>query len=595
MTPVDQAKESALKAWVRALEATTPLARDRTATLPVRIDRLVAEQGDRVALIGEDTTLTYRELSERAAQYTAWAIDQGVAPGDVVCLVMHNCPDYLAAWLGVTRIGAVAALVNTNLLGDSLAHAIRVAGPRAVIAGRDLAASVQAVRGQLDPAIGYWATGGTINSFGSLDDALNAYAGRGVPASGWQSPSLSDRALLIYTSGTTGLPKAANVSHHRVLQWSYWFAGLLNTTPDDRMYDCLPMYHSVGGVVAIGAALVNGGSVVLRRKFSSRAFWDDIVRTECTLFQYIGELCRFLVNAPANPLERSHKLRAACGNGLRPDVWPEFQARFAIPKILEFYAATEANFSLYNWEGKVGAIGRIPAFLAHRFPVALVAFDVDTGEPVRDDEGRCRRCGPDEIGEAISRIATGSAEGRFEGYTDKAASERKVLRDVFEPGDAWFRSGDLMRRDAAGFYYFVDRIGDTFRWKGENVSTTQVAEAVGGCAHVQEAVVYGVEVPGAEGRAGMAALVTDAEFDVDDFHAYLANALPEYARPLFIRLMPAIATTGTFKPVKQELVRAGFDPTATTDPVYVHDRPAGRFVRVQPDLYERIRSGGVRL
>jgi fatty-acyl-CoA synthase len=595
MTPVDQAKESALKAWVRALEATTPLARDRTATLPVRIDRLAAEHGDRVALIGEDTTLTYRELSERAAQYTAWGIDQGFAPGDVVCLVMHNCPDYLAAWLGVTRIGVVAALVNTNLLGDSLAHAIRVAGPRAVIAGGELAAAVHAVAGQLDPEIRYWETGGRTEGFASLDDALEAHAGQGVPASGRQAPSLSDRALLIYTSGTTGLPKAANVSHHRVLQWSYWFAGLLNTTPDDRMYDCLPMYHSVGGVVAIGAVLVNGGSVVLRRKFSSRAFWDDIVRTECTLFQYIGELCRFLVNAPVHPLERAHKLRAACGNGMRPDVWPEFQERFAIPKILEFYAATEANFSLYNWEGKVGAIGRIPPFLAHRFSVVLVAFDVDTGEPVRDDEGRCRKCGPDEIGEAISRIAAGSAEGRFEGYTDKAASQRKVLRDVFEPGDAWFRSGDLMRRDPAGFYYFVDRVGDTFRWKGENVSTTEVAEAVSGCAHVQEAVVYGVEVPGAEGRAGMAALVADAEFDIDDFHAYLAGALPEYARPLFIRLMPAIATTGTFKPVKQELVRAGFDPAATPDPLYVHDRQAGRFVRIQPELYERIRSGRVRL
>ncbi|HWH52801.1 MAG TPA: long-chain-acyl-CoA synthetase [Gemmatimonadaceae bacterium] len=595
MTPSDRAKDSALKAWVRALEATTPLARERTATLPVRIERLAAEYGDRVALIGEDSTLTYRELADRAAQYTGWAIDEGFAAGDVICLVMHNCPDYLAAWLGVTRIGAVVALVNTNLVGDSLAHAIRVAGPKAVIAGADLADAVHSIAGQLDASIRFWVTGGSIKGFASLDDALSSHAGREIRASTLQAPSLNERALLIYTSGTTGLPKAANVSHHRVLQWSYWFAGLLDTGPDDRMYDCLPMYHSVGGVVAIGAALVNGGSVVLRRKFSSRAFWDDIVATECTLFQYIGELCRFLVNAPPNPLERAHKLRAACGNGLRPDVWPEFQQRFAIPKILEFYAATEANFSLYNWEGRVGAIGRIPSFLAHRFPVVLVAFDVDSGEPVRDDTGRCRRCGPDEIGEAISRIAEGSAEGRFEGYTDRAASERKVLRDVFEPGDAWFRSGDLMRRDSAGFYYFVDRVGDTFRWKGENVSTTEVAEAVSAWSHVQEAVVYGVEVPGAEGRAGMAAVVADAEFDVDGFHAYLANALPEYARPLFLRVMPAIATTGTFKPVKQELVRAAFDPAATSDPLYVHDRQAGRFVRILPEVYERIRSGGLRL
>ena len=287
-----------------------------------------------------------------------------------------------------------------------------------------------------------------------------------------------DRALYIYTSGTTGLPKAANVSHFRLMQWSHWFAGMMDTRPNDRMYNCLPMYHSIGGVVAIGAPLVNGGSVVIRERFSASHFWDDVVEWNCTLFQYIGELCRYLVNSPPHPREAEHRLRLCCGNGLRPDVWEEFKRRFRIPQILEFYAATEGNFSLYNCEGKPGAIGRIPSFLAHRFPMALVKFDIETGEPIRNEEGFCIRCSANEVGEAIGKILDGGSSpgSRFEGYTDKEASDRKILRNVFMNGDAWFRTGDLMRRDENGYFYFVDRVGDTFRWKGENVSTTEVAD-----------------------------------------------------------------------------------------------------------------------
>jgi fatty-acyl-CoA synthase len=266
--------------------------------------------------------------------------------------------------------------------------------------------------------------------------------------------------------------------------------------------------------------------------------------------------------------------------------------RFAIPRILEFYAATEANFSLYNCEGKPGAIGRIPPFLLHRFPVAIVRFDVGTGEPVRDENGLCQRCAVDEVGEALGRIASdGSAEGRFDGYTDPAASERKIIRDVFAKGDAWFRSGDLMRRDAAGFLYFVDRIGDTFRWKGENVSTSEVAEAVCAWPQVREATVYGVEVPGQDGRAGMVALVTDGDLDVAALRSHLRTRLPEYARPVFMRVMHEIESTGTFKPRKQDLVATAFNPSATTDLVYANDREHDSYVRLDHELFDRIQAG----
>jgi fatty-acyl-CoA synthase len=369
--------------------------------------------------------------------------------------------------------------------------------------------------------------------------------------------------------------------------------GMMDVVPSDRMYCCLPMYHSIGGVVATGAALVAGASVFVRERFSASRFWDDIADRDCTLFQYIGELCRYLTAAPPHPRERAHRLRLACGNGLRRDVWEAFQDRFAIPRILEFYAATEGSFSIYNAEGKPGAIGRIPSYLAHRFPVALVKFDVESGEPARGSDGFCVRCAADEPGEAIGKIAAGA--GRFEGYTDSSASAKKVLRDVLAKGDAWYRTGDLMRRDRAGFFYFVDRTGDTYRWKGENVSTGEVEEVVAACLGVAEVVVYGVEVPGAEGRAGMAAIVPGDGFDLVRLRRHIADRLPDYARPVFLRLRRQIATTGTFKPQKQQLAAQGYDPVATDDNLYFDDRVHDAYVKLGGELYRRIQARKIRL
>jgi fatty-acyl-CoA synthase len=350
------------------------------------------------------------------------------------------------------------------------------------------------------------------------------------------------------------------------------------------------MYHSTGGIVATGALLVSGGSVFIRERFSASRFWDDVVGSGCTLFQYIGELCRYLVNTPPHALEASHKLRLCCGNGLRPEVWKAFQKRFQVPRILEFYAATEGTFSLYNCEGKPGAIGRIPPFLPQRSQVMIVKSDVDTGRPVRGDDGFCIRCAVNETGEAIGRIAgpDPASGGRFEGYTDTDASEEKVLRNVLADGDAWFRTGDLMRKDSEGYFYFEDRIGDTFRWKGENVSTTEVAQAVSGFPGVTDAVIYGVTIPGAEGRAGMAAVEIGNTFDLAAFRQHLVEQLPEYGRPLFLRICQRIEMTATFKPKKHDLMRQGYDPDQSGDAVYLNDRGSRAFVRIDHALHDRI-------
>jgi fatty-acyl-CoA synthase len=600
--PKGEGGDSAAQAWLRALAATAPITAHPRRTLPAFIEELAGTYADAPALLSERESLSYRELAERANRYARWAIELGVSQGDTVCLMMPNRPEYLAIWLGVTRVGGIVALLNTGLAGAALAHCINIVMPKHIIVAAELVGAVEAARPRLANQPGIWVHGALANgtdhaSFPRIDRAIERQSGARLHGDELRPVGIEDRALLIYTSGTTGLPKAANISHHRLLMWSHWFGGMMDTRSCDRMYDCLPMYHSVGGIVAVGAVLVHGGSVLIREKFSARQFWDDVTGFDCTLFQYIGELCRYLVQAPPHPREREHGIRLACGNGLRPDVWNAFKDRFRIPQILEFYASTEGNFSLYNAEGEPGAIGRIPPFLARRLPTALIGFDTDKGEPVRDPDGYCIRCSANQVGEAIGRIpnSRSSAGGPFEGYTNAQDSRKKILRDVFEPGDAWFRTGDLMRRDERGFFYFVDRIGDTFRWKGENVATSEVSEAMTEFPGVKEANVYGVTVPQTDGRAGMAAIVVDERFDLARFRAHLDERLPLCARPLFLRILGEMEVTATFKHKKSGLARAGYDPSLTDDAIYFNDAGRGAFVRLDKTLYERIQGGGMRL
>jgi fatty-acyl-CoA synthase len=590
--------ETTLRDWVRALEATAPITANPRRLLISVIEELAQARRDAPALVSARDSLTYGALAERANAFARWALDQGLAKGDVVGLMMPNQPEYLAIWLGLTRVGIVVALINTQLRGPALAHCVDSVLPKHVIVAAEFGDEFRAIAGQLATKPKIWSHGGgQDHETERIDRLVHRYSDSRLTAAERRIVTIEDPALLIYTSGTTGLPKAAYVSHRRLLQWSFWFAGLMNTGPGDRIYDCLPLYHSVGGVVAPGAVLVRGGSVLIRDKFSAQHFWDDVVEGECTLFQYIGELCRYLCNAPDHPRQHAHRLRLCCGNGLSADVWERFQSRFAIPRILEFYASTEGNFSLYNVEGKVGAIGRVPSFLAHRFPLALVKFDAASGAPARDHGGFCMRCTTDEVGEAIGRIRGDPSHpsAEFEGYTDAAASGRKILRNVFARGDAWYRTGDLMRRDAGGFFYFVDRAGDTFRWKGENVATAEVAAAIAAFPGIKEANVYGVRVPGTEGSAGMAALVADGELNLRKFHRHLARTLPHYARPLFVRITAHIAATSTFKHKKTDLKREGYNPAVMHDAIYFDDPTRRRFVRLDKGLYGRIQGGKVRL
>ena len=589
------------RAWLRALELTAPIARHRDRIFPTVIDELAEQHQDAPALLSERECLTYRQLATRTHQYARWALDQGIGKGDVVGLLMTNRPDYLAAWLGITRVGGVVALLNTNLAGSSLAFSIDAVLPKHMIVASQLADLFETATPHLSALPTIWLCGEANRDGDRYERRIDLEVAQksGAPLSKSEHPpvDIDDRALYIYTSGTTGLPKAANVSHARVMQWGLWFAGMTGAQTTDRLYNCLPMYHSVGGVLAPGAILAVGGALVIQEKFSASAFWTDVVRWDCNMFQYIGELCRYLLHAPSSADETSHRIRMACGNGLAPEVWEPFKERFRIPQILEFYGATEGAVSLFNVQGKRGAIGHVPAYLAHRFSPALIVFDIEQGEPVRNAQGLCILCATNEPGEAISKVANDPSNigSRFEGYRNDESSERKLLRDVFEPGDVWVRTGDLMRKDAQGYFYFVDRVGDTFRWKGENVATSEVQEAICAYPGVKHGNVYGVRVPGADGRAGMATLATEGALDLERLRSYLIKRLPPYARPVFLRIRKQLDLTGTFKYAKADLVRQGFDPAASSDDLYFDNAESGAFLPLDQVLYERIQNGSVRL
>jgi fatty-acyl-CoA synthase len=582
-----------LRGLNRTLKAVKSIAPDSPNLICDDLQAAVDRWRERTAMTFEGRTVTYAELDAIANRFAHWGKGLNLRRGQTVALFMPNRLEYFAIWYGLSKIGVVTALINNQLSGLALAHCINIASPACVIVDAETSPVFETARGLLEKPVSQWILGPAHGDQRDLVQALKSCSQLPPDKAIREDIRARDTALLIFTSGTTGMPKAARITHVRAQLYMRGFAGSTGAKANDRIYVALPLYHATGGLCALGAALLTGGSVFLRRKFSATHFWGEAADEGCTMFVYIGELCRYLVNQPPGDDETRHKIRMAFGNGLRPDIWPVMKQRFHIPEILEFYGSTEGNVSMFNFDGREGAIGRAPKWLRKRFNVRVVQFDLETEEPVRGTNGLCIEAGAGQIGECVGQIG-GDARTEYSGYVDKAASEKKVLHDVFEKGDRWFATGDLMKTDADGYFYFVDRIGDTYRWKGENVSTNEVAERLQGCPGVREANVYGVEVPGAEGRAGMAGLVVGPEFDIKLFGDGVAHELPPYAQPLFVRVLPALETTGTFKTRKMDLVADGFDPGKIKGPLYVHDPKKG-YVKVTKGVFEKIAAGAMKL
>jgi fatty-acyl-CoA synthase len=577
----------------RTLKRVKTIASDSPNLICDDLQAAVEQWRNKPALTFEGKTVTYGEMDAIANRYAHWAKSINLRRGQTVALFMPNRLEYFPIWYGLSKVGVITALINNQLSGLALAHCLNISGAAQVIVDDETSPIFEAARPLLEKPMQQWLLGHAHGEQRDLTQALKSCSQLPPDRSVREDMQAHDTALYIFTSGTTGLPKAARITHVRAQLYMRGFAGSTGATEADRVYVALPLYHATGGLCGLGAALLNGGSAVIKRRFSATRFWSDVVAEECTMFVYIGELCRYLMNHPATEDETRHKIRLAFGNGLRPDIWTEMKARFRIPEILEFYGSTEGNVSMFNFDGRAGAIGRAPKWLRNRFNIRLIQFDVETEQPLRGLNGLCVEAGPGQVGECVGQIG-GDARSEYTGYVDKVASEKKILHDVFEKGDAWFATGDLMKTDLDGYFYFVDRIGDTFRWKGENVSTGEVAERLQAAPGVEEVNVYGVAVDGADGRAGMAGLVVASGFDIAALGEHVGRELPAYAQPLFVRILPAIETTGTFKYRKLDLVADGFDPGKVKDPLFYKD-PAKGYQKLSKAMFTKIQSGAVKL
>lgn len=554
-----------------------PLSRWNLAKL---VARNAEHWGARPALYFLDRIYTWAEVAEQTQRYAGFLRKRGVMPGDVVALLMDNRPEFIFIQTAITQLGAVAALLNTNLSGAPLAHAVRVSKPTLCIAGSEHASKMRDIApelAQLTVMVQLEQPSHSSADFESINAAVASAPLFSTPA----KTRVKAGMCFIYTSGTTGLPKAAVITHQRFLLAAHIFGRAVHeATPEDVIYVSLPLYHSNAQWAGWGAACVSGAAVALRRKFSASHFWQDAKHFGATRFVYIGELCRYLLNQPPRPEDRDHQLRIGVGNGLRPDIWEEFTQRFGVESMREFYGSTEGNAPMFNVEGRPGMIGRLwPSQI-------IVRCDLSTGKIYRDAQGRCEQLSSG-TGLLLGHI---NPITRFDGYVDDSATSSKVERDVLRKGDAYFNSGDLLVLHPGRWVSFADRVGDTFRWKGENVSTNEVAEVLNKAPGVLESNVYGVLVPGMEGRAGMASLNITQEFELGRFAEFIIQELPSYQRPYFIRLQKEMRVTQTLKHQKVGYRDEGYDPARVNgDELYFLD--GDRYIPIDEGVYARLANG----
>lgn len=555
--------------------------------------------GNEIAVIFGDRSQTWRELNDESCRFAGALANLGVERGDVVSLMMENRPEFISLCIAINKLGAVAALINNNLREKPLQHCITTSDSKLCVFGTELNDAIEGIRASVSLSEdGFVAVrdseSSVIPDWASDLSALSSNLEPTEPPA-QDEVTLRENSFYIFTSGTTGLPKAAVMSNRRFLQMASLshIAGLRCKQPD-RVYLCLPLYHGTGLIIGVGACMLSGASIVLQRRFSSSRFLDDLRQHKVSHLVYVGEMLRYLYNSPEKPDDAQNPLHTMIGNGLRPDIWIDFKRRFGIKRVTEFYGASEGNVAFANILNKECTVGLTAS------KVALVRYDPESAEVVRDEQGRCSEVEDGEPGLCIGYISPTSA---FEGYTDSSATESKVLRDVFEQGDSWFNTGDLLKTVDVGFslgykhYQFVDRLGDTFRWRSENVSTNEVGEILNGFEEISMSNVFGVEIPGSEGRAGMAAVCLNEgldQLDVNSFSEYVQKNLPPYARPVFVRVQPAQEITGTFKMVKKDLRDEGYDISVVEDPIYVLKPRDANYSRLDENFLTEIRSGDAR-
>ncbi len=573
-------REQTMAKLMRGYARVADFRRDQPYNVADRLEERARDSADVPFIMFEDRTITFAQANKAANRIANVAHAHGLRRGDVVALMMHNRPDYVLVWLGLAKIGVVTALLNAYATGPALAHAIAQVAPKGLIVGGELTNEILNLDASVLPPLlfAHCETGAASNA-GMIDlaGAMSAASAENPDRDLRAQVVLGDPLYLIFTSGTTGLPKAAKMSHMRFINAGEMVGGLMQIAVDDVLYCVLPLYHGAGGMVVPSIALAFARPFVLRRKFSNSAFWPDVRRYKITAFAYIGEICRYILAAPPTPDDRNHSLRVMTGAGLRADVWRQFTDRFGVNDVYENLGATESNYGITNVDNIIGSVGRVP--YPAQSNIRVLKYDVDRSCHVLDSEGRPIWAGPGEIGELVAEALDGNGvAGFFEGYTSAEATQAKLLCGLVRPGDRWVKSGDLVRYDEEDYYYFVDRIGDTFRWKSENVSTEEVTLALSAFAGPIMVNVYGVTVADAEGKAGMVALTYQDpdEFDPVAFYEFAASRLASYAVPVFVRVTRMAELTTTFKLRKVDLQRAGIVPGE--DRLFTADPKARRYV-----------------
>ncbi|OTG85626.1 long-chain-acyl-CoA synthetase [Acinetobacter sp. ANC 4558] len=549
----------------------------RTARTPtglgIAFEKAVRRHPEGCALKFEDQQFTYKEINEWANQIAHYYLSLGVKKGDVIAVMMENRPELIVTIIALAKIGVSSALVNTSQTGQVLSHSINLVKPFAVIIGEECQDAIAEIQDDINIQAHhfFWfANLETLKFSGNVPDRfINlAHCIQSFPhfnPATTNSVQGKDGLFYIYTSGTTGLPKAVIFTNSRWMLAYGTYGHVLDLNQTDVMYCTLPLYHATGIVVCWCGVIAGNATLALRRKYSTTSFWKDVQKFDASAIAYVGELCRYLMDVPPSALEKTHRVTKMIGNGMRPNIWNKFKARFGVKEILELYASSEGNVGFSNIFNFDNTVGFSPT------PYAVIEFDKERNLPILDEHGRCKKVKKGEIGLLIGKITRRSP---FDGYTDAEKNQAVMMHHVFKQGDAYFNTGDLMRDLGYRHTQFVDRLGDTFRWKGENVSTTQVENIMGEYFKIAAAVVYGVEIPHTNGRAGMAAitLIHNMQLDHVDFknmYDLFQKSLPSYAIPVFLRIQQQVEMTGTFKPQKNKLKAQAFNLSETDEPILI--------------------------
>ena len=550
-----------------------------------------AQHPDHLFLRYEDKQYTYQQFNQWSNQIAHYLDSTGIKNGDVVALMMENRPETLACVLAITKLGAIVSMINTTQRDDVLLHSLTTVTPNAAIIGEECMNAFAEVNDQINKPAEFkqffMADHSSKPAPSGFTDLANAAqsASTDNPVSS-QKIQMKQTAYYIFTSGTTGLPKASILTHFRWIKAMGAFGlSAFRIRQNDVFYVCLPLYHNNALTVSWGSIVGAGATMVLARKFSASRFWDDCRHYGVTAFCYIGELCRYLLNQPEQENDRNHNVRVMGGNGLRPDIWMKFKQRFGVAQIMELYGASECNIAFVNSLNLDMTAGYCP------MSFEVIKYDIEQDAPILNDDGFMI---PVDKGETGLLIAEVTERSPYEGYTNAKANQSKVMHSVFKTGDTYFNSGDLVQKQGYKHVAFVDRLGDTFRWKGENVATTEVEEVANQFPQIEHSVVYGVQIPNTDGRAGMAAITLSTpidQFDTKTFTDHVKNKLPNYAVPIFIRIRPQQEITGTFKYKKGTLKNDGFDYESFNEPVFVLLPGEAYYQRIDSQLNQELKKG----